>query len=98
VTRRTLTVSVAAVKTRRTDGRGLVPERAIARIAKIGTVTGTGTGTVIGIGVGVTEAAVVTVIEGAGTGETVAGLEIVVVPEIVTVETGIVTLKEGRET
>jgi hypothetical protein len=98
VRRRTLTVSIATIKTRRTEGRGLVPEMGIARIAKIKIVIGTETEIVIVIGVAVTGAAVVIATEGAGTDETVADLEIVAVPEIVAVETGIVIPREGHGT
>jgi hypothetical protein len=96
VRRRTLTVSIATIRTRKTEGRGLVPEMEIARIAKIKIAIGTGTEIVIGVAV--TGAAVVIATGGAGTDETVADLEIVAVPEIVAVETGIVIPREGHGT
>jgi len=97
MTRRTQTVSAATVKTRRTEGSGLVLEMEIVGIARIEIATGTGTETVIVTGVAVTEAAVVIVTEDVVTDGTVADHEIVVVPEIVAVETGIVILSEYQE-
>jgi hypothetical protein len=88
-------VSAAIARTRRTEKRGRVPEMQIAGIGRIGTVTGIGTETVTGVAV--TEAAVVIVTEGVATDGTAVDHEIVVVPEIVAAEIGIVILKEDHE-
>ena len=98
MTRRTQIVSAAAVRTRKTEESGLVPEMEIAGIVRIETVTDTGTETVIVIGVAVTEVAVVIVTEDVVTDGTVVDHEIVVGPEIVAVEIGIVILNEEQET
>jgi hypothetical protein len=97
MTRKTQTVSAATVRTRRTEETGLVLEMEIAGIARIEIVTGTGTETVIVTGVAVTGAAVVIATEDVAIDGTVADHEIVVVPEIVAVETGIVILNEYQE-
>jgi hypothetical protein len=97
VTRRTLTVSAATVRTKGTGKRGHVLEMEIAGIARIATGTDTGIETVTVTGVAATEAAVVIVIEGVVIDGTVVDHGIVVVPEIVAAETGIVILNEDHE-